>query len=330
MANLFALNDWIDGIKAGDRKFLAKAITLVESSNQDDRQHARQLLSALNQPALSLRIGITGPPGVGKSSLIEVLGQRIIAEDKKVAVLSIDPSSTLTGGSILGDKTRMLHLSQSERAFIRPSPSGQQLGGIARSTRDVIRICEAAGFDYVMIETAGIGQTEYLVSTMTDLTILLNLPGSGDELQAMKRGIMEWADILIVHKADEPQQTQVVNALRDLNTAAHFFSSKDHGWPRKVMAVSSKKDFGITELWSEIQVFQKHIINNNYILNNRNQQLIDSFRQQLKADVWDRLTHFEAVQQKLVETEARVQNLHLSPEEAVEILEDFIFAYLRR
>lgn len=330
MANFYALNEWIDGIKAGDRKILAKAITMVESSHLEDRQYARQLLSALSQPTLSLRIGITGPPGVGKSSLIEVLGQRIIAEDKKVAVLSIDPSSTLTGGSILGDKTRMLHLSQSERAFIRPSPSGQQLGGIARSTRDVIRICEAAGFDYVMIETAGIGQTEYLVSTMTDLTILLNLPGSGDELQAMKRGVMEWADILIVHKADEPQQTQVVNALRDLHTAAHFFYSKDHGWPRKVMAVSSKKDFGITELWAEIQAFHKHIINNNYILNNRNQQLIESFRQQLKTDVWDRLTHFEAVQQKVNETEARVQNLDLSPEEAVEILEDFIFAYLRR
>lgn len=324
------LHEWLEGIQTGDRKILAKAITLVESQHPDDRPMAKQLLAILKQTTLSLRIGITGPPGVGKSSLIEALGQRIIAEDKKVAVLSIDPSSTLTGGSILGDKTRMLHLSQSERAFIRPSPSGQQLGGIARSTRDVIRICEAAGFDYVMIETAGIGQTEYLVSTMTDLTILLNLPGSGDELQAMKRGVMEWADILIVHKADDPQKVQVINALRDFITAVHLFTPKAHGWPRKVLAVSSQNGLGITELWDEIQSFHKHIINNNYILNNRNHQLIDSFRQQLRNDFWDRLVALKEIRQVLDDTENKIQNFNLSPEEAVEILEDFIFAYLRR
>ena len=189
-------------IRSGDRRAISKALTLIESSKSDHRQSALELLEMLQGDHLSVRLGVSGVPGVGKSTFIESLGSQLISEDKSVAVLSVDPSSAITGGSILGDKTRMEMLSRSTSAYIRPSPAGGNLGGVARRTRESIAILEAAEFDVIIVETVGVGQSETVVAGMTDLFLLLLLPGGGDELQGSKRGIMELADIIVVNKAD--------------------------------------------------------------------------------------------------------------------------------
>lgn len=324
------VHNWVCDITSGDRKALSKAITLIESRKPGDRSDAMLLLKSLDPGRTALRIGVTGPPGVGKSSLLEVLGLHILDKGFSLAVLSIDPSSTLTRGSILGDKTRMLSLSQSNQAFIRPSPTGDQLGGITRTTREVIRLCEAAGFDFVFVETAGIGQTEYLVSTMVDLTILLQLPGSGDDLQGIKRGIMEWADILVLHKSDDAKDPKVLQALRDLRVAIQFLETKKSGWERKILMLSSLKRLGIEELWDAIRSYQKHINDNNYMLKNRNEQLINAYHQILQQQTWNSILDHQEVKQFIKLTEEKVYSLNLSPEEAVYITQDYIFAFLKQ
>ena len=245
------MSDLAQRLQAGERRALAKAITLVESTRADHREQADALLTAL-MPATgqSLRLGISGVPGVGKSTFIEALGLYLLAQGHRVAVLTIDPSSSVSGGAILGDKTRMEKLSMDTRAFIRPSPSGGTLGGVAEKTREALLLCEAAGFDVVIVETVGVGQSETAVAGMTDLYLLLQLPNAGDDLQAIKKGVMELADLVVINKADLDSaaatraQAQITSALRLLPTHAQTV--------QRVLQVSALKSDGIAPFWAAV------------------------------------------------------------------------------
>lgn len=246
----------LESLVAGDRRALAKSITLVESVRQDDRELARRLTnSALPHAGHAIRIGLSGAPGVGKSTLIEALGTWLIGRGHKVAVLAVDPSSQRTGGSILGDKTRMPALAQSSGAFIRPSPAGTTLGGVARRTRESIILAEAAGFDVVIVETVGVGQSETAVADMVDVFTLLISPSGGDELQGMKRGIMELADIALVTKADGDLLEAANRTAAEYAGALHFMRPKFKGWQPEVALVSSPTGKGIVEYWSHVERF---------------------------------------------------------------------------
>ena len=242
-------------VRAGDRRALARAITLAESGRDDHRVQAETLLEAVADPSQqALRIGLSGTPGVGKSTFIEAFGCLLTGEDKRVAVLAVDPSSARSGGSILGDKTRMEKLSRDSKAFIRPSPSQTHLGGVARRTRDAVVLCEAAGFDVVLIETVGVGQSETIVSEMSDLFVLLIAPGGGDELQGVKRGIMEIADLILVNKADGDLKSAATRTVADYAGALRLLRKREgdpEGFPR-AMAVSALEDSGLRAAWEAI------------------------------------------------------------------------------
>jgi LAO/AO transport system kinase len=242
-----------DRVRAGDRRALARAITLVESNRADHREEARELLDVLlPDTGGSMRIGISGAPGAGKSTLIEALGLRAIEEGHKVAVLAVDPSSTRSGGSILGDKTRMSELARHPEAFIRPSPTGGTLGGVARHTREALLLCEAAGFDLVLVETVGVGQSEVAVADLVDLFVLVASPAGGDELQGIKRGIMELADLIVVNKADGELAHAAQRAAGDLRNAVHLLRPKRPEWEVEVLTASGLAGTGIPELWQAL------------------------------------------------------------------------------
>ena len=245
----------IDKLLAGDRRALSKAITLVESSRSDHRAAALELLEAASKAnRQALRIGLSGTPGVGKSTFIESFGTYLTDQGLKVAVLAVDPSSARTGGSILGDKTRMDRLSRNPNAFIRPSPSQSHLGGVARRTREAVAICEAAGFDVVLVETVGVGQSETIVSQISDLFLLLLAPAGGDELQGVKRGIMEIADMILVNKADGDLKTTAMRTCADYAGALHLLRSRPNdpdGFPM-AMTVSAIEENGLSEAWDKI------------------------------------------------------------------------------
>ena len=246
---LTIIDDLANKIRVGSRRELARAITLIESSRTDHREQAEQLLQTLlTDTGNSLRIGISGSPGVGKSTFIEALGLRIIDTSHSLAVLSIDPSSTRSGGSILGDKTRMMELAKHPQAFIRPSPSGGTLGGVAKRTRETLLLCEAAGFDTVIIETVGVGQSETAVAEMTDMFLLLVQPGGGDELQGIKRGIMELADLLIVNKADGDLLSIAQNSASDYSNALRLMQPRSKNWQTPVVSCSALTNTGINEV----------------------------------------------------------------------------------
>ncbi len=242
------------GLQAGDRAQLARAITLVESRREDHRTAARALLERV-MPATGRahRVGITGVPGVGKSTFLEALGTMLTGRGRKVAVLAIDPSSRRTGGSILGDKTRMAALSADPSAFIRPSPSAGTLGGVTRASRETILLCEAAGYDVVFVETVGVGQSETVVAEMVDLFLVLMLPGAGDELQGIKKGILEIADLLVVNKADGDSLPLARRAARDLSGALRILQPDPGAWQPRVMSVSSIERRGVEEVWATIE-----------------------------------------------------------------------------
>ncbi len=239
----------------GDRRALARAITLVESGRADHRSQAQDLLEELARNGReALRIGLSGTPGVGKSTFIEAFGCMLTQEGKRVAVLAVDPSSARSGGSILGDKTRMERLSRDANAFVRPSPSQTHLGGVARRTRDAVAVCEAAGFDVVLIETVGVGQSETIVAEMSDIFVLLLAPAGGDELQGVKRGIMEIADLILVNKADGELKSTAIRTAADYAGALRLLRKREGdapGFP-KAMTVSAKEDIGLSDAWSEI------------------------------------------------------------------------------
>lgn len=249
------VNALADGVAAGDRRSLARAITLVESARADHRDQALALLSRLRGlDRQALRLGLSGTPGVGKSTFIEAFGCRLTESGKRVAVLAIDPSSARTGGSILGDKTRMERLSRDPRAFIRPSPSQSQMGGVARRTREVVALCEAAGFDLVLIETVGVGQSETMVAQMCDIFLLLLAPAGGDELQGVKRGIMEVADLILVNKADGDLKPAAMRTAADYAVALRLLRRRPQdpaGFP-KVLPVSAETGDGLPGAWDEI------------------------------------------------------------------------------
>jgi LAO/AO transport system kinase len=243
----------VDDILAGDRRALATAITLIESTRPDDRAAAEDLLRTfLAHSGKAVRIGISGAPGVGKSTFIEAFGMRVIGHGHRIAVLAVDPSSTRSGGSILGDKTRMAELARSERSFIRASPAGGTLGGVARRTRDAMLACEAAGFDIVLVETVGVGQSEVAVADMVDLFMLLVQPGGGDELQGIKRGVVELADLVVVTKADGALKEQAGHTEADFKSALSLLGGSGP-WQPRVMTCSALEGRGLDEIWAAIE-----------------------------------------------------------------------------
>jgi LAO/AO transport system kinase len=240
----------IAGVRGGDRRALGRAITLVESSRSDDRPRAEALLTALAaDEGRSLRLGISGAPGVGKSTFIEAFGGHVVDQGHRCAVLAVDPSSARTGGSILGDRTRMEELSRDERVFIRPSPAGTTLGGVARRTREVIAVCEAAGYDVVLVETVGVGQSEVAVAGMVDAFVLLIPPGGGDELQGIKRGVIELADLLLVTKADGELAATAGRTAAEYQHAVRLHRPRAKAWTPRVLTVSSLAGLGVAEVW---------------------------------------------------------------------------------
>lgn len=244
-------------ILAGDRRALAKAITLVESTRADHGEQAVQLLAELMpHTGKSIRIGVSGAPGVGKSTFIESLGNYLTGQGHQVAVLAVDPTSAVSGGSILGDKTRMEALSVNPKAFVRPSPAGTTLGGVTRRTRESLLLCEAAGYDVIIVETVGVGQSETAVSDMTDMFLLLLSPGGGDDLQGIKRGIMELADLVLVNKADGDQANLVNQTLSDYRGALQFMQARTPGWTPKVNSCSALEGQGIAQAWAVVEDFR--------------------------------------------------------------------------
>src|SRR6476646_389294 len=254
-------NELAEAVRAGDRRALARAITLVESTRPIDQKAAEALLaSLLARTGRAIRIGISGAPGVGKSTFIEAFGQYLTSIGKKVAVFAIDPSSRRSGGSILGDKTRMEKLSRDPNAFIRPSPAGTTLGGVARRTRECLLLAEAAGFDVVLVETVGVGQSETAVADMTDLFVLLASPGGGDDLQGIKRGVMELADVLIVTKSDGDLLPAARRAVANYEMAFHLLRPKHLGLSPKVLAVSSIDGTGVANAWQEMTTVHARLL----------------------------------------------------------------------
>jgi len=276
----------IDGVRSGDRRALAKAITLLESTRSDHRRRADAVLDALlPHTGKALRIGISGVPGVGKSTFIEAIGMFLLAQGHKLAVLAVDPSSGVSGGSILGDKTRMERLSVQENAYIRPSPSSGALGGVAEKTREAVLVCEAAGYDVVIVETVGVGQSETTVAGMTDMFVLLQLPNAGDDLQAMKKGIMELADLIVINKADlDPDaatraEAQITSALRVLRFTGAPGSHDESRWHVRVMRGSALKGEGLEAFWSNVADFRA--------LRERSGEFAERRRQQALTWMWD-------------------------------------------
>ncbi|MCX7621185.1 MAG: methylmalonyl Co-A mutase-associated GTPase MeaB [Acidimicrobiales bacterium] len=268
-------SDLITGLRKGDRRSLARAITLVESTRPDDRTEAVELLDAvLDATGASIRIGVTGPPGVGKSTFIEAFGLHILSSGHRLAVLAIDPSSARTGGSILGDKTRMGELSAAEGAFIRPSPGGGRLGGVARRTREAMLLCEAAGFDVVVVETVGVGQSETEVAGMVDMFVLLVSPGGGDELQGIKRGIMELADLVVVNKADGDLEAAAGRTCADYANAVHLLQPKWTAWQTRALQCSAMERRGIDEVWAAVIAFRDSLQRSGEFGSNRARQAI--------------------------------------------------------
>jgi LAO/AO transport system kinase len=263
----------IEQVRAGDRRALAKAITLVESTRADHRQQAAELLETLMpESGNSIRLGISGVPGVGKSTFIEALGNHLIKRGFSVAVLAVDPTSAVSGGSILGDKTRMETLAFAENAFVRPSPAGQTLGGVTRRTRESLLLCEAAGFDVILVETVGVGQSETAVADMTDMFLLLLLPAGGDELQGIKRGIMELADLILVNKADGEQANSANQTMLDYRSALQFMQSRFTSWQPSVMACSSLNNQGIDKVWQQVEAFRAALTEAGELEQNRARQ----------------------------------------------------------
>lgn len=248
------------GVRAGDRTTLARAITLVESTRSDHQAQAQELLvELLPDSGKATRVGITGVPGAGKSTFIDALGMQLIGDGHRVAVLAVDPSSSRTGGSILGDKTRMARLAADDGAFIRPSPSAGTLGGVTRATREAIVLVEAAGFDIVLVETVGVGQSETTVADMVDTFLVLLLARSGDSLQGIKKGVLELADVLTVNKADGDRKVEAQAAASELADAMHLLTPATAGWAPPVLTCSALEGAGLTDVWAQVQAHRAHL-----------------------------------------------------------------------
>ncbi|MEK8179736.1 methylmalonyl Co-A mutase-associated GTPase MeaB [Flavobacterium buctense] len=311
----------VNGILAGDIAALSRAITLVESTNVTHLAKANEIINAcLPHANKSVRIGITGVPGVGKSTFIEAFGKHLTSLGKKVAVLAVDPSSTISHGSILGDKTRMEELVKDKNAYIRPSASGETLGGVARKTRETIILCEAAGFDTIVIETVGVGQSETAVHSMVDFFLLLKISGAGDELQGIKRGIMEMADAIVINKADGDNINKAKLAKTEFNRALHLFPAKSSGWIPTVSTCSAYEKTGIDAVWQTISDYLELVKTNHYFEEKRKDQnqywMMETINEQLKNNFY----HHPEIIALLEQNKKAVQNDELSPFAAAMIL----------
>jgi len=311
----------IEGILNGNITALSRAITLVESTNISHLEKANEVVNAcLPHANKSIRIGITGVPGVGKSTFIEAFGKYLTGLGKKVAVLAVDPSSTISHGSILGDKTRMEELVKDKNAYIRPSASGETLGGVARKTRETITLCEACGFDTIIIETVGVGQSETAVHSMVDFFLLLKIAGAGDELQGIKRGIMEMADAIVINKADGDNVRKSKLAKVEFGRALHLFPAKKSGWIPTSSTCSSITHEGISEVWDTINKYVDQTQSNNYFFDKRKDQnqywMLETINEQLKTNFFN---HPE-IEKLLEENKKAVQNDEISPFAAAQLL----------
>lgn len=314
-------SDYAHKILSKDRVALGQAITIIESTRSSDQVLAQEIIDAcLPHAGNSMRIGITGSPGVGKSTFVEAFGVTIIEQGQRVAALAIDPSSQLSRGSILGDKTRMEQLSSIENAFIRPSPAGTSLGGVARKTRESIILCEAAGFNTIIIETVGVGQSEIAVHSMVDLFLLLIAPGGGDELQGIKRGIVEMADIVLVNKSDGDRQALARQTRLDYKNALHLFPAKESNWIPKVLNCSALHKENILDVWKTVQLYEQQTKENDYFEQHRKTQaqywLFESIEHHLKKQFYENT----AVKKQLEVVQQRVIDGQLSPFKGAELL----------
>lgn len=300
-------SEFIDGIHAGNRMILSRAITLIESHRPDHESIAQEIISGcLPLSGQSMRVGITGVPGVGKSSFIEVLGVLLTNRGKKLAVLAIDPSSERSRGSILGDKTRMEALSNHPRAFIRPSPAAGSLGGVARKTREAMILCEAAGFDVIFIETVGVGQSETAVHSMVDFFLLLMLAGAGDELQGIKRGIMEMADAIAITKADGDNIRASDLACMEYRNALHLFPPTESGWSPRVTAISARENRGLESLAETINEYFDHVRTNGFLEKQRKEQSKQWLYSSIQEQLLNGFFHDQAISRRLKDVEKKV------------------------
>lgn len=310
-----------EGIQSGNRVMLGRGLSLIESQKPADREQAFRLIEACNKDKniQSHRIGITGAPGVGKSSTIEKLGLEAIKEGYRVAVLAVDPSSSITGGSILGDKTRMPELSASQDAFIRPSAAGMSLGGVSLNTRESILLCEAAGYNFILVETVGVGQSETEVYNMTDMFVCLLLPGAGDELQGIKRGIIEMADLLVINKADGDRIQLAKQSRKDYKNAIHYLRPKVSDWKVNVITYSNLHEDSPVQLLKEIEAFFRYISESKYLTQKRSAQAIKWFDQLLIDEIY-RLVFQTQLQseKKIAEIKQSVERGEKSPHQAVQ------------
>ena len=312
---------YIDGILKGDRVLLSRAITIIESNLESDKILAKEIIQAiLPYSGNSIRIGITGVPGVGKSTFIESFGKHLITKGKRVAILSIDPSSQRSKGSILGDKTRMEELANMEEAYIRPSASGDTLGGVANKTGETMLLCEANGYDVVLIETVGVGQSETAVHGMTDFFLLLMLSGAGDELQGIKKGIMEMADMVVINKADGDNIRMSEIARLQYQNALHIFPQSESGWSPVVSTASAIKNIGIDTVWYEVSKFKKLVDENNFFEKNRNQQQIQWMYNNINEELKNLFYGSETIKKHLSALEKKIISAKISPVKAAEIM----------
>ena len=316
----FDLQYYLEGLKQQNNVVLAQAITLVESKKESDQELAYQLLDKVVKiESSTFRIGITGTPGVGKSSFIEGFGNFLIDNGKRVAVLAIDPSSQRTGGSILGDKTRMETLSKNPGAFIRPSASGNALGGVNNKTREALLLCEAAGYDVIIVETVGVGQSETLVSKMVDFFLLMIQPGSGDDLQGIKKGIMEMADGITINKADGDQAKLARQSKKDLLNALHLFALNETGWTTQVELCSAVDKTGFNEVWLMIQSFYQLMTENDRFDQNRQDQNVSWFKERVNLGLIQQLTVQKDINELMVSLTNQVKNNALSVSKATHV-----------
>ncbi len=314
-------------VRSGDRRALARAITLVESTRDDHRGAAEALLAALLPAAdeRSVRLGISGAPGVGKSTFIEAFGLMLVAEGHRVAVLAVDPSSKRSGGSLLADKTRMPELAQSGSAFIRPSPAGTTLGGVARRTREAILLCEAAGFDLVIVETVGVGQSETAVADMVDMFLLLLAPGAGDELQGLKKGIVELADLVLVNKTDGDLKAAALRAVAEYRHALRLLRPASPQWTTEVHGISALKGEGIAEVWTMVERHRAQMAASGERARRRAEQARAALWREVGEALLETFKADQAIARRLAETEARVAAGRDSPIAAARrLLEDFL------
>lgn len=299
---------YVEGVKKGERNILARAITLVESNNPKHMQLAQEMLQELlPYTGKSLRVGITGVPGAGKSTFIEALGCKLCEQGHKVAVLAVDPSSTVTKGSILGDKTRMEQLTRQPNSFIRPSPSSGTLGGVSRKSRETLLLCEAAGYDIILVETVGVGQSETTVRSMVDCFLLVVLTGAGDELQGMKKGIMELADIITVNKADGDNKQRAMLARADYERILHYLRPATEGWHTPALTCSALTDMGVEELWQTVEKFFQQVKDSGVFEKRRQTQVLSWMHSMVEEHLYRGFFENPNIVKLLPEVEAQVK-----------------------